>query len=123
MFESLLQNKIELVYTCTGVLKLRINPTTCNSYKSFYFSNNLFESPKWLFLYINIPLIDELQLNDFRYWNDGTAVIFWVYSSSEQSWFLTLSLHILVYMIPNNWSPNQSGQILYLILVVQSQAI
>lgn len=46
MFESLLQNKIELVYTCTGVLKLRINPTTCNSYKRFYFSNNLFESPK-----------------------------------------------------------------------------
>lgn len=37
MFESLLQNKIEIVYTCTEVLKLMIKST--NSYKRFYFSN------------------------------------------------------------------------------------
>lgn len=40
MFESLLQNKIEIVYTCTEVLKLMIKST--NSYKRFYFSNNPF---------------------------------------------------------------------------------
>lgn len=40
MFENLLQNKIEIVYTCTEVLKLMIKST--NSYKRFYFSNNPF---------------------------------------------------------------------------------
>lgn len=40
MFENLLQNKIEIVYTCTEVLKLMIKST--NFYKRFYFSNNPF---------------------------------------------------------------------------------